>query len=116
MISQIEYTDAEIDQIYTAIEDSVVNKTFIDMDRILDVIHPGDFYLEGRAVGGLTFEIPGLYWEKDGQIYSCLIQPQIAGGIFPKWKVVITRDVDSFSSSGIKDFLHKENRVIKKQG
>lgn len=116
MISRMTYTDKEIDTIYSAIEESISNSSYVDMDKILSVIKQGDFYLEGKAVGGFTFEIPGLYWQKDGVTYACLIQPQITGGIYPKWKVEFTRDIDTFSSSGQKDMLKKKYRLIKHRG
>ena len=116
MITGMTYTDKEIDIIYSAIEESIINSSYVDMDKILSVIKQGDFYLEGKAVGGFTFEIPGLYWQKDEVTYACLLQPQIAGGIWPKWKVVCTRDIDTFASSGNKNMLKRENRLIQYRG
>lgn len=114
MIAMFEYSAEAIDALYTAIENAVQSNSHVNMDVITKYIHQGDFYLRGNATNGLCFTINGLKWvDKDGEIYHCLLQPQIIHGrIWPEWEVIITVNDRTYTSSGRTHMIQKENRYI----
>ncbi len=113
MIEMFTYSAKEIDLIYSAIEEAVAERRQIDMWKICDYVKPEDFYLTGEAPNGLLFTFMGLKWIKDGEIYTCSIQPQIHyGGPLVRWYPVITVNDRTHSSSGCLDMIKKENRYI----
>lgn len=113
MIEMFTYSAKEIDLIYSAIEEAVAERRQIDMRKICDYVKPGDFYLTGEAANGFVFTFMGLKWIQDGEIYTCLIQPQFRyGDPFERWYPVITVDDRTHSSSGCLDMIKKENRYI----
>ena len=77
MINLQNYTTDEIDLLYSVVEDAVKNNKPVDLFKIDGIIKAGDFFLYGNAANGLVFQFNGLKWIENGEIYNCLIQPQI---------------------------------------
>ncbi|MCR5613231.1 hypothetical protein [Treponema sp.] len=114
MITLQNYTSEEIDLLYSVVEDAVKNKKPVDLFSLHAIIKPGDFYLRGNAANGYVFQFNGLKWIEDGEIYNCLIQPQIRfNDVLPIWVPVITYNDRNYSSSGRLSMIKKENRYIK---
>lgn len=113
MINYNNYTSEEIDKIYSLVENSIKNKTPINLSHILNILKPGDFYLEGSSSTGLTFQFNGLKWIKNGKIYICLIQPQSHKiAVSPSWIPIISVEEKCYLSSGDLSMIKKENRYI----
>ena len=117
MITTTTYSPAELNTLYTTVEEAATTGT--NLFSIDEIIHPGDFYLVGSSANGLVFTFDGLIWEKDGVEYDVLLQPQIyKGEVWPIWKAVITRALNGKykgSSSGITEMIRKEYRKKKER-
>lgn len=115
MIDIQNYTPSQVDLLYSIVEEAVLTREEIDFFKIIEFLKPEDFYLFGRGTNGLLFQFNGLKWvDDDGEIYNCLIQPQVRlKSLFPKWYPVITYNDRDRSSSGILSMIKKENRYNK---
>ena len=113
MIHQQNYTKEEIDLLYSVVEDVVKNNKPVDLFKIDGIIKAGDFFLYGNAANGLVFQFNGLKWIENGEIYNCLIQPQIRfKDSLPAWIPVITYNDKNHLSSGRLSMIKKENRYL----
>lgn len=90
-----EYTIEELDRLYDAVEKAAINDDAIELHHIKDVLLPGDFTLSGfGASAGIEtlFEIKGLRWSYEGEIFSALLSPQVRFRGIPcvEWYVSLT--------------------------
>ena len=113
MIEPFVYTPKEMDTLYGEVEHAAQNHTHIDMFKLSRIVRPGDFYLVGDGANGLHFTFAGLKWVYEGEIYICLIQPQVTRDVLPKWYPVITVNDRDHSSWGRMHMIRKEYRYCK---
>lgn len=90
-----EYTRDELNRLYDAVEKAAINDCPIDFHMIADVLLPGDFTLAGLgASAGIEtlFEIKGLRWIYEGEIFSARVSPQVRFRGIPcvEWYVSLT--------------------------
>lgn len=101
MVDLKHYSENEIVEIYSIIEEAVAQKKPINMAELDRVLKQGDFHMVYGSAGTL-FTISGLRWIEEGEIYSCLIQPfSVYGDLYPTWKPVISVKDRDCSSSGM---------------
>lgn len=114
MIDIYSYTTEEIDLLYSVVEEAVKTREPIEMYKIDHIVHRGDFCLTGSGANGLHFTFNGLKWvDDDGDIFTCLIQPQVIYGCTePMWYPVITINDRDRGSWGRLHMIKKENRYI----
>ncbi|MCQ2583407.1 MAG: hypothetical protein MJ160_05835 [Treponema sp.] len=113
MITHKDYNPEEIDLLYSLVENSVAEHKALDMETLITVLHPGDFYLYKRSPSGETFQFNGLQWKKNNKIYNLLFQPQIRFHNhipYIEWVPIITCDEEHFSSGDL-SMIKKENRI-----
>ena len=89
------YTREEIDQLFDVVEQSAVTKEPIDISKLKQVLKPGGLSLSGFGVSlgfEVLFEIPGLRWMYEGEIFSARISPRPMSNHQPgiEWYVPIT--------------------------
>lgn len=90
-----QYTRDEMDRLFCEVERSVINDRAIDLHKIEDILLPGDFTLSGVSASvdiEMFFEIKGLRWEYEDEIYSALISPCVRFRHIPcvEWCVTMT--------------------------
>lgn len=110
-----EYTAEEIDVLYSVIEEAAEIRQAIDIHKIERFLRPGDLRQIGfgnNAAYDILFEIKGLRWKYDGQIYRALIAPRARHGQVPgvEWYVPITVCEDDGTSWSRTHMLRKEYR------
>ncbi len=97
------YTEEEIDQLFSVVEEAAENHTSIDFYKIEHILCPGDIVQAGfshNASYEVLFEIYGLRWKYNGKVYRALISPRARYGKIPEveWYIPITLNADTGSS------------------